>query len=285
MEPTKGRQAFGSFGLTRFFLVARRPSPQHLSAIEGILRNGTEIYLSADPRCPSYLAGEGAKKLLASGFNPVPHVAARTFADEAKLDCFLAQLNDVGVRRVFVLAGDVDQPAGALENSLQVIQSGILAKHGFADIDVAGYPEGHPYLPNEVLRRSLTEKICAAKSSDLEVHIASQFCFDPCKIIDWIQAVRESGFDNVIRVGIPTAAKLSILSSYAVDCGVRIPYEQLQKGMQPGQEAIWTPEHLLTELNEAFGKWDPGAVTANFFAFGGLVSSARWAASWADRAR
>jgi methylenetetrahydrofolate reductase (NADPH) len=68
------------------------------------------------------------------------------FADLVSLDGFLGTLSAAGVDRLFVIAGDLDKPAGVLNSSLELIESGVLHKHGIVEVGIAGYPEGHPLL-------------------------------------------------------------------------------------------------------------------------------------------
>jgi methylenetetrahydrofolate reductase (NADPH) len=274
----RDKSAFGNLKDDQLSFVAKRPSPKHVGAVVGIVPEGTQIYLSADPHCPSYLAGDGAKKLAASGFRPVPHVAVRMFAELASLDGFLGTLSAVGVDRLFVIAGDVDKPAGVLNSSLELIESGLLHKHGIVEVGIAGYPEGHPLLTQEVLQRSLREKIAAAEGSGLTVHLATQFSFSAVRIAQWIQTMRERGFDHLIKIGIPGPSAMSTLLDYAGACGVVASEAQLRQEITSNEGVMWRPHGLLDELTEEFNKCSPGQIGLNFFAFGGLRTSIQWVA-------
>jgi len=272
------RSTFGKLENDKVSLVAKRPLPRHVGSIVGIIPAGTQIYLSADAHRPSYLAGDGAQKLGASGFRPVPHVAVRMFPDLPALDRFLATLSGAGVDRLFVIAGDVDKSAGVLKSSLALLESGLLHAHGILEVGIAGYPEGHPLLPPEILDRCLAEKIAVAESSGVLVHVATQFCFSPGRITEWIQTVRERGFDHLIKIGMPGPSTVSSLLDYAVACGVAVSEAQLRRDMTEAEGDLWTPHRLLDELGERFDKRNPGQVGLNFFAFGGLPNSAQWIA-------
>jgi methylenetetrahydrofolate reductase (NADPH) len=274
----KVKGAFGSLENDNVSLVAKRPSPRHVGSIIRIIPAGTQIYLSADADRPPYLASDGAQKLAASGFCPVPHVAVRMFPDLEALDQFLATLSGVGVDRLFVIAGDVDKPAGVLNSSLPLFESGLLQKHGIVETGIAGYPEGHPFLGRQVLERCLAEKIASAESGGLLAHIATQFCFSPERIAEWIQTVRERGFEYLIKIGMPGPSTVSTLLDYAGACGVVVSEAQLRRDMTEAEGDLWTPHRLLEELGERFNKRSPGQVSLNFFAFGGLSSCARWIA-------
>ena len=51
---------------------------------------------------------------------------------------------EAGVDEVLIIGGGVDQPVGAFDNSLQVLETGLLQKHGIRRVGVAGHPEGSP---------------------------------------------------------------------------------------------------------------------------------------------
>ena len=48
------------------------------------------------------------------------------------------------VRRIVMIAGDRDEPAGEFRSAIQVIETGLLPGRGIEEIGIAGYPDGHP---------------------------------------------------------------------------------------------------------------------------------------------
>ena len=88
---------------------------------------------------------ETAAALRRTGFNPVPHIAAREMPSREALDDFLARARgEAGVTRILLIAGDVAAAKGPYRSSLDVGASGLIEAHGFAGLSVAGHPEGHP---------------------------------------------------------------------------------------------------------------------------------------------
>src|SRR6202008_3341779 len=111
-------------------------------------------------------------RLRAAGFEPVPHLAVRNFENLARVDDVLARLaGEAGVRRLLVIAGDRENPAGELRAAIDVNDGGLLPRHGIVEIGIAGYPEGHPRIPPEELELALRQKIEAAEAIGLAVHI------------------------------------------------------------------------------------------------------------------
>jgi formyltetrahydrofolate deformylase len=103
-----------------------------------------------------------AKAIRESGFVPVPHISARRLHSAAMLEEFLAALQADGtVENVFVVGGDPPRPHGPYEDSLTVMQSGLLERYGVRHVSVSGYPEGHPAIPDQALWSALEDKAAA----------------------------------------------------------------------------------------------------------------------------
>ena len=76
-----------------------------------------------------------AKRLHNEGMNAVPHLAARSLKDEDQIDSLLASYRaEAGVDEVLIIGGGVNQPVGVFDNSLQILKTGLLQKHGIRRI-------------------------------------------------------------------------------------------------------------------------------------------------------
>ena len=99
-----------------------------------------------------------AKAVKELGFVPVPHLSARRLRSQGELEEFLGRLQEVGAtEHVFAVGGDPAEPEGPYPDSLTVIRSGVLQKFGVREVSIAGYPEGHPDIGDDVLWRHLDE--------------------------------------------------------------------------------------------------------------------------------
>jgi methylenetetrahydrofolate reductase (NADPH) len=263
-----------------FSLEATRPSPAEVLALAAAVPPGTRVYLSSVPTRPPHDSIEPAIRLAAAGLEPVPHVAVRMFETSRALDQFLARLSaEAGVRRVLLIAGDRDQPAGEFHNALELIDGGALQRHGISEIGIAGYPEGHPRISAQELDLALMRKVAAADATGLKVHVVTQFCFDPAAIVRWIVRLRGFGLEVPVRVGIAGPSNVATLLRYAAKCGVRASAQGLtrQAGLVKHLFAISAPDALLRALAEARTRGDLGEVVPHFYSFGGLARTARWA--------
>jgi methylenetetrahydrofolate reductase (NADH) len=269
-----------------FSLEATRPSADDVAALAASAPAGTRVYLSAVPMRPADETIDAAVLLRKAGFEPVPHLAVRNFASAPALDDFLARARGAAdVRRLLVIAGDRDQPAGAFRSALEVIDGGALQRHGITEIGIAGYPDGHPRISQQDLDRALADKIEAAETTGIAVHIVTQFCFDAAAILKWIGRLRDFGIEHPVLVGLAGPTGLATLLRYAKRCGVRASAQGLarQAGLVRQLFAMSAPDALVRTLSEARAERHLGEIAPHFFSFGGLARTARWAQAVADR--
>lgn len=265
-----------------FSLEATRPKAGEIEDLRRSAPSGTPVYLSALPGRALAETIEQASALRNAGFEPVPHLAARNIESRSALDAFLARLaGEAQVRRILVIAGDRDGPSGPFADAREIIEGGLLQKHGITDVGISGYPEGHPRIRLETLDRALAAKVEAAEQSGLKVHIVTQFGFDPQAILLWIARLRDLGFEQPVRVGMAGPTDLTKLLRFAARCGVRASAGSAarQAGLLKKLFGVSTPDAIVRALAQAEGLGD---VTAHLFSFGGLAASARWARAAAD---
>jgi methylenetetrahydrofolate reductase (NADPH) len=257
---------------------ATRLQPGDLEALAAGFPRGTRVYVSAIPKRPPAAQVETAVHIAEAGFDPVPHISARSFASAADLDRHLGVLADsAGVRRVLVIGGDLPAPAGPFFAALEVIESGILQARGIVEAGITGYPEGHPKLDAPVLERAMAAKIEAATGTGLAVHIVTQFCFSAPVILAWIGRLRDHGIDLPVRIGLAGPTTLSGLLRFARVCGVSASAQGLVRhtGLARQLFGMVTPDTVLRPLAEAAA--GRSSMAPHIFPFGGLATAARWA--------
>jgi methylenetetrahydrofolate reductase (NADH) len=261
-----------------FSLEATMPSRAEVDALRDLVPPGTLIYLSAPPNQTAERQIAAARDVAAAGYVPVPHVAARGFASRESLDAFMARVSgEAGVTSALVIAGDLAQPAGPFADTLSLIRSDVLQRHGVTEIGIAAYPDGHPQIPDGALTAALAEKLDEAFIRGLGVHIVTQFCFDVEQILAWLRRIRYSRVDVPVRIGIAGPTSVRGLLRYALRCGVRASLKGLMspKAMQLVGEVA--PDALIDTLADARSLRNLEPLAMHFFSFGGLVHTARWA--------
>lgn len=246
---------------------------------------GTAIYVSAVPSRPAAEQIDAAVRLRDRGFEPVPHLAARNFATADDLDRWLARMTgEAQVRRLLVIGGDRETPAGPFHHAVEAIDSGLLQGRGITEIGIAGYPDGHARISGIELERALADKVEAAEQTGLAVHFVTQFAFSAAPIIAWIRRLRDDGFEHPVRIGLAGPASLASLARFARICGVKSSVQGLARNAGLVKHVFGTaaPDELLRTLAREAATGRLGEVAPHFYSFGGLAATARWAAAVAQ---
>ena len=210
-----------------------------------------------------------------AGYDPIPHLTARNFKHRAALDLHLARLSsEAGVTRALVIAGDVERPRGPFAASLDLMKTGLLQRHGIGSVLLAGYPEGHPAVSEQILDEVMREKISLARSLGLHAEIVTQFCFDAAPVAVWIVRQRERGISVPIRIGIAGPASVATLLKFARRCGIGNSIRAL--GRHGLNSANVSPDELLGDLRRRLS-----VDAIHVYTFGGLKTTAAWLGSLA----
>ncbi len=105
-------------------------------------------------------------------------------------------------------------------STLDIIDSGLLQNSSLKRIGVAGHPEGHKQVADDVLLAALRHKQAFAARTGLTLHIATQFTFDADAIIAWDERLTKEGITLPAHPGIAGPTPLPKLIKYAMACGV-----------------------------------------------------------------
>lgn len=249
-----------------------------LHEARAIIPRGTKINVTFLGNEDLEMRVAAARAVKESGFVPVPHISARRLESPAQLEEFLGRLHEIGAtEHVFAVGGDPAEPVGPYPDALSVIRSGLLQQYGVREVSIAGYPEGHPDIPDDVLWRHLDEKALALAQQGLDAVILTQFAFDTEPVVDWIAAVRERSIDAPIRVGTPGPAGIKRLIAFARRFGVGANAMIVKKYGFSLTNLMGTagPDRFVSDLAEQL----PAAsnVKLHFYTFGGLPATAQWA--------
>jgi methylenetetrahydrofolate reductase (NADH) len=220
-----------------------------------------------------------AGRLAAEGFRVVPHLAARQVTGEAHLGEVVARLAALGVDDVFVIAGDQPEPAGPFPDALSLLEAMSAASHPFREVGIAGYPEGHPFLPDEVTVQAMWDKRTYA------TYIVSNICFDAGRIRRWAERVRQQGVALPIHAGVPGLVDWSRLLRVSTRIGLgesarylRWHASRLLRLALPG---FYRPDRLVASV--AAGAAGLGIAGLHVFTFNEVARTERWRRELLDR--
>ena len=168
---------------------------------------GAVVYVAHPPKATLDDVVTVSVAVQRTGLPACPHIVARRIADRAELQAACERLRDAGIDRALVIAGDSATAAGEFASSIDVLKSDLLTSHGIRSIGIAGHPEGHRSIGQSVLWRALLEKQALAKKRAIDLHIVTQFGFDPAAVADWDRVLPEHGITLPVHVGM--AARLA----------------------------------------------------------------------------
>jgi methylenetetrahydrofolate reductase (NADPH) len=263
------------------------PDRKALDAAASRMPPNARVYVAALPKDSPDRQIEVCAQVRELGLIPVPHIVARNIEDRAALESLLGRMaREAGVDRALILGGDRDVPAGDYDCSLQLIESGLLEKHGIRKIAIGCYPEGHPRIADDVLDQALMAKVAAARSAGLELILISQVCFESAPIVRFLRKIRAKGVEERVRVGIAGPAKRSTLVKYALICGVGASLRALRErqSLAANLLSVETPEILIRELEDA-AEAEPGLNIwgVHFFTFASLTNTIDWVEDFRDK--
>ena len=213
------------------------------------------------------------ERLATSGYAVVPHLAARLVRDEPHLKEILARLDAIG-GRVFVVAGDSQEAAGAFPDSVSLLEA--IASHAPAmkEIGVTGYPERHGFIDDDLTIQAMWDKRRQA------TYIVSNLCFDVRVVKKWVARVRKRGVPLPIFIGMAGVADPAKLLRVSTRIGIadsarflRGHTNWLMRLIQPGGYA---PDRFATGLMPELARPDMKVAGIHVFTFNEIEPTEQW---------
>lgn len=250
-----------------------------------LLPQGTRVYIAHIEGTPIDDMVATAKRLAADGFKVMPHFPARIIKDKATLGDWIARYQgEAGVDQALLLAGGVDTPHGDFRDSMQLLESGLFDAAGFKRLHVAGHPEGNKDIDPDGSMKNVTQAIewkqKFSETTDADMAIATQFCFEAKPVIQWANDLAEAGITIPIHIGVAGPAKLQTLIKFSIACGVGASLKVLQKRAKDVTKLLlpFEPDTFISELAaHKAANPDFNITHVHFFPLGGIKTNANWA--------
>jgi len=244
---------------------------------------GRTITVTSSPTRGIEATLELTERLAHRGYRVVPHLAARQIADRPQLAELLATIADLGVREVFVVAGDVAQPVGPFEGAAALLSAMAELGHRFERIGITGYPESHAFISDETTIRAMFDKVPFA------TYIVSQITFDAAVIGQWIRRVRDRGVALPIYIGLPGPVDAVRLLALSRRVGLGESARFLRRhGSWLGRLMLprsYRPESLLERLTPELARTDNGIAGLHLYTFNEIAQTERWRRRELERLR
>jgi methylenetetrahydrofolate reductase (NADPH) len=272
--------------MSGFSLETTPHSASKVADFRAHVRPGDDVYITFLPGSSFEETIAVARRLRNEGFNPVPHLAARSIPDRAMFERTLQRLRDeAAVSQVLLIGGDVPQPVGDYSDTMQLLETGLLDKYGIRKIGIAGHPEGNRDIPDEAIRQALRWKNDLARRTGANMHLVTQFCFEAEPIIQWDKMIQAEGNVLPIHIGIPGLATVKTLLAHAKACGVgpSMRFVTRQAMNVARLLTVSAPDRLVATL-AAYKASDPscGIERVHMYPLGGLKKTADWSYAVVD---
>ncbi len=240
------------------------------------------LTVTASPGKGTWATVELAERLAGHGFGVAPHLSARLIRDRLELGEILQRLRGAGIRKAFVVAGDVDEPAGEFDGATGLLEAISEIGHDLDEVGITGYPESHPKISDEMTIQAMYEKAPYA------TYIISQICFDPEVTSEWARRVWLRGVKLPIRVGMPGYVNRQKLVRISAGIGLgesaRFLHRQrnwLLKLFMPGG---YSPDRLIEGLKPGFADPESNIQGLHIYTFNELEQTEAWRREMLQRA-
>jgi len=242
------------------------------------LPDGATVAVTTSPQLGIEATVERSEQAAAQGFDVSPHIAARYVEDRGHLEEIARRLTEAGITDIFVPGGDREEPAGEFESALDLLVALEDTEYEFEEVGITGYPEGHDFLDDATLAEAMEEKEPHA------TYIVTQLCYDPDKVVEWIEDIRARGIDLPVEVGIPGVMKYERLLKISRKVGVGDSMKFLKKttGILGfvrqfiGSRGRYEPDDLVDGLAPYVGDEEFGLRGIHIYTFNQTPDTEEW---------
>jgi len=249
------------------------PTDDVLELVVAHVPKEVTITVTASPRRGMPATIQLAVRLAALGYNAIPHLSARLIRDRVELGQILDALKPVGIRNVFVVAGDAREAAGQFPDSMSLLVA-LPPDHGLTEIGVTGYPESHPFIHDDVTIQAMWDK------RRLATYIVSNLSFDPAAVKRWVGRVRRRGVELPIHIGMAGVADPARLLRLSTKIGIaesarflRGHPSWLARMFRPGG---YDPGRFTSALMPELALPERGVGGLHIFTFNEIEPTERW---------
>ena len=240
----------------------------------GTLQPNMHVAITCSPTKGVDTTLELSEKLIAQGFQVIPHISAKSVTGEKHLETIIKKLDELSIESVFVPGGDGPEPLGEFNNAYDLLKALQKSGHNLKKIGIAAHPEGHPDISNKILMEALEKK------KDLADYIVTQMCFDANILGDWLVRINQQGIHLPVWVGLPGVIERGPLLRTSLRIGVGDSIRFLKKKSKVAAElmksSIYNPEKLVTSISEYKDIADTNLAGYHIFCFNQIEKTEKW---------
>ena len=242
------------------------------------LPRGAHVSVTCSPAKGIEATQEYTARLAKDGFDAIPHLAARMVGSTAHARELADWARDLGLREVYVIAGDAPDPQGPYEGALPFIADFLDGAPGIERLGFAGYPDGHAMIPQDVVGQMVVAKQALLAERGLGGWISTQMCFDEATIRRWLLAERARGITLPVRLGIPGVVDRARLMKMGTRLGIGASMRYLSKNTSTVMQLLAPGGYDPTELVVAFAESadELGIEALHSFTFNSVADTRAW---------
>lgn len=239
-----------------------------------VLEPGSYVAVTCSPTKGVEETLDMSERLAKRGFKVVPHIAAKAVKDKAHLGEIMAHLNDLPIISIFVPGGDASKPVGDYTKALDLLRDIADFDHRFTEIGVAGHPEGHPAVSDDVLLEELRKK------QEHSNYVVTQMCFDADIIGNWVRKIRDYGITLPAWLGLPSVSNRTSLMTTSLRIGVGNSLRYLKNHRNIAVKLLRTkdyrPDDLLIDLAPYLADPELNIEGHHIYCFNQVAKAEQW---------
>ncbi len=253
------------------------PTPTIEEKLLAAVPTSVQLTVTASPSKGLDATLATVERLRAAGYDVVPHLAARMVHGRTELEEIVARLKEAGVTSVFVPGGDA-QSDQTYPDALALLEDLSDLGRPFEHVGIAGYPETHPTIHDDLTIQSMWDKRKHA------THIVSNLTFDPKVIKHWLHRLRSRGVTMPLILGVPGPVDQAKLLAMATKIGVgdSTRFLKTHKGFvaklfAPG---AFTGQRFLEKTASTLGAPEALVEGLHVYSFNQVAETEKWRQDW-----
>lgn len=221
---------------------------------------------------------ELADQIRSRGHTVIPHIAARMVENQDHTAQIARWLRSEQIGRLFLVGGDADPPHGPYGAAVDFLRDLLEAGPELHTVGVTSYPDGHAAIPDRALHEALLAKQIVLAEAGINGYASTQMCFNPGRIVDWLEAERLAGFALPVHLGIAGVVDRTKLMTMGARLGVGTSLSYLRKNRRAiGKlmtQSHYDPNDLLESLSADLRRLDVEAL--HCFTFNQVGATEAW---------
>ncbi len=243
----------------------------------GELQPHSTVSMTCSPARSIEATLDETARLVDDGHRVTPHISARMIRSHDHLGEIAARIDEIGVRDIFVVAGDADPP-GIFFDAIEFLDAYLALDPAVEHIGYTSYPDTHPLITNDQLHEALHRKQAMILESGRTAHVSTQMCFSAEQIRSWLRRERDTGLTVPVHLGVPGVIDKSKLMTMGMRLGVGTSLRYLSKNRKAiGRlmtQPSFQPDQLLRPLAPDLDELGIGGI--HLFSFNQVETTEEW---------